>query len=425
MAVFVAFRFLHAADLHLDTPFTGLGATSPGTATLLRDASLLAFDELVRVALAREVDAVVLAGDLYDGPERGVRAQLRVLRGVQRLSDAGVQTFIVHGNHDPVEEGWTAIQDWPVGVTVFPAGRVESAAVERGGAHVATVHGTSYARRRETDNLAVGFSSAGLPGPHIAVLHANVGARPGHDPYSPCSVDDLVGKGMDYWALGHVHTRQVLHRDPWIVYPGNLQGRHTRELGPHGALVVDIDDSGAVAEPEFVPLDRVRIEEEALPIEALSDLGALRDRLREVGHAQLAAADGRSVVLRVRLTGRGPLHDDIARPGAVEAIVDDLRHDEADRPPLLWWDGLVLETRGPRDIDALSERNDFVADVIDEAVEIQSGRADELRAEWDAALPADIAVLLDGGSTDDPETERRRWSDALELAVDLIDRHEV
>lgn len=425
MAVSVAFRFLHAADLHLDTPFTGLGATSPATATLLRDASLLAFDELVRVAQAREVDAVVLSGDLYDGPERGVRAQLRVLRGVQKLADAGIRTFIVHGNHDPVEEGWTAIHDWPDAVTVFPAGRVEAVAVEREGTHLATVHGTSYARRHETENLAVGFSTAGLAGPHVAVLHANVGGQPGHDPYSPCTVDDLVRTGIDYWALGHVHTRQVLHRDPWIVYPGNLQGRHLRETGPHGALIVEIDDAGIVAEPELVPLDRVRIDDEAVSIDSLADLGGLRERLREVGHERLAAADGRSVVLRVRLTGRGPLHDDIARPGAVAALVDDLRHEESDRPPLLWWDRVDVDTSGPRDIDALSERNDFVADVIDEAVEILAERADLLRAEWDAELPGDIDALLGAGADPEPRTEQQRWHDALELAVDLIDRHEV
>jgi exonuclease SbcD len=418
MAVSVAFRFLHAADLHLDTPFTGLGATSPPVATLLRDASLLAFDELVRCAIAREVDAVVLAGDVYDGPARGVRAQLRLLRGTQRLADAGIATFIAHGNHDPVDDGWTAVRAWPDLVTVFPPGEVLSVPVVRDGMHLATVHGTSYARRHETENLALRFDVGDAPGPHVAVLHANVGGQPGHDPYSPCSVDDLVRLGIDYWALGHVHTRQVLHREPWVVYPGNLQGRHGRETGPHGGLIVDIDDSGRITEPEFVAFDRVRLEDIEVDVTPLADLGALADHLRATGHAQLAAADGRSVLARVQLVGRGRLHDDVGRPGVLSDLLADLRDDEVDHPPLLWWDRIVSATRGPRDMDAISERNDFVADMIDEAHELRTERGPEVRAGWDADLPADVSVLLD------PVARSDHCPRALERAFDLVDRHE-
>lgn len=424
MASSVAFRFLHAADLHLDTPFVGLGATSPATAALLRDASLEAFDELVRVAIARDVDAVLLAGDLYDGPERGVRAQLRLWRGVNRLAEAGIRTFIAHGNHDPVEEGWTAVREWPDLVTVFPAGEVLAVPVERDGQHLATVHGISYARRHETENLATSFARGDHPGPHVGVLHANVGGQPGHDPYSPCSVDDLVRVGFDYWALGHVHTRQTLHRDPWIAYPGNLQGRHARETGAHGALLVEIDDAGLVAEPEFVPLDRVRLDAVTVDIGSLGDLGALRDRLREVGHAARASADGRSVVLSVRLAGTGELHDDLRRPGTIAGLLDDLRDEEAEQAPVLWWDRIDLHTRGPRDIDAVSERNDFVADMIDEAVELRTDRSVGLLAAWDAELPSDVALLLPEDSGDAGD-EGDLWQRALEVAVDLVDRHEV
>src|SRR4051794_940456 len=147
-----AFRFVHAADLHLDTPFEGLGRTSPEVAAALRDASLAAFDALVDLALREQAAFLVIAGDVYDGAERGVRAQLRFLRGLERLSGAGVEVLVAHGNHDPLD-GWSAIRAWPAGVHVFGCNVVESVAVEREGAVLATVHGISYARRDPGENL--------------------------------------------------------------------------------------------------------------------------------------------------------------------------------------------------------------------------------------------------------------------------------
>src|SRR5690242_8646941 len=145
------FRFIHAADLHLDTPFEGLARTSPEVAAALRDASLAAFDALVELTLREQAAFLVIAGDLYDGAERGVRAQLRFLRGLERLSAAGVHVLMVHGNHDPLG-GWSAIRAWPAGVHVFPSDAVEAVTVERDGEPLATVHGISYATRDPGEN---------------------------------------------------------------------------------------------------------------------------------------------------------------------------------------------------------------------------------------------------------------------------------
>ncbi|WP_195210321.1 metallophosphoesterase family protein [Actinomarinicola tropica] len=416
----MGFRFLHAADLHLDTPFTGLGATSPQVAQALRDASLLAFDDLVRTAIARDVAFVVLSGDVYDGPERGIRAQLRVLRGVTRLAERGIATFIAAGNHDPVEEGWSAVREWPDLVTVFPAGEVVSVPVERDGRVLATVHGTSYARRATTENLAVRFRRTDAPGVHVGVLHANVGGRPGHDPYSPCTVDDLVRTGLDYWALGHVHTREVLHRDPWIVYPGNLQGRSPRpgERGAKGVLIVEVDDAGTIGEPELVALDRVRIDDATCEIDELADLGELHTRLRELGQQRLLAAEGRSLLLGVRLVGRGALHADLRRPGAAAELLQVLRDDAPLDPPFLWWDRLDVATTTPHDLDELRQRNDFVADLLEESTAMDEARRTALSEEWAAELPADLSALL-GDERPDP-TAAARWQEAVRLAVDLV-----
>jgi DNA repair exonuclease SbcCD nuclease subunit len=239
------FCFIHAADLHLDTPFEGIGQVAPHVAEALRDASLEAFDALVELAFARNAAFVVFAGDIYDGADRGIRAQLRFRRGLERLSDAGIWSFVVHGNHDPVATGWSAIRgDWPPLVKIFAPGLVDEVAVVKNGEPVATVRGVSFAQRGEVDDLALRFPGRSGPELHVGVLHCNLGGNLKHDPYAPCSVDDLVKPGYDYWALGHIHQRTIVRDgDPWIVYSGNLQGRSpkTSEQGAKGALVVEVD----------------------------------------------------------------------------------------------------------------------------------------------------------------------------------------
>jgi DNA repair exonuclease SbcCD nuclease subunit len=197
------FTFVHAADLHLDTPFDALGPVPEHVALALRDASLDAWSALVDLTIDRNAAGLLLAGDIYDGEQRGLRAQARFRSGLDELSARGVQVFLVHGNHDPLD-GWSGIPRWPARVTLFPSEDVTSVDLKRDGQHLATVHGISYARRDCAENLAQRFRRGSAPGLHIGVLHANVGGNIHHAPCSPCSVEDLRRAGMDYWALGHI-----------------------------------------------------------------------------------------------------------------------------------------------------------------------------------------------------------------------------
>ena len=418
----MTFRFLHAADLHLDTPFSGISVTAPEVASELRDASLTTFDHLVRLAISRDVAFVVIAGDLYDGAARGVRAQLELLRGLGELSDRGIRTFIAAGNHDPVDEGWSAVREWPELVTIFPSDGPQSVVVERNGQPIATVHGISYARREVTDDLAASIRPTDDPGPHIAVLHANVGEVPDHAPYSPAALDDLVESGIDYWALGHIHQQTVLHRDPWVVYSGSTQARSAApfERGPKGVLIVEVADDGTIAEPEFVAIDRVRFDRIDHSVEGVPDLATLRDRLVDVGRRCLAEADGRSVLLQVELVGRGAVHRELYRPGALVELIDGLRSESLSDAPLLWWDRIDVSTRPVQDLDELQGRNDFIADLIDETAALLAD--DDARArrteDWDDELPSDLYHLLDGLAPS--AAAPARWTSAQELAVDLV-----
>jgi exonuclease SbcD len=406
------FCFVHAADLHLDTPFRGIGETAPHVGDALREASLGALDNLVELCLGRGAAFLVVAGDVYDGIERGIRAQLRFHDGIRRLSEAGVWTFVVHGNHDPIEAGWSAIQSWPERVRVFGSDELGVAVVGDPAAPLAVVQGISYWRRDVTENLARRFSRRPLGGFQVGVLHCNVsGAAEGHDDYSPCSLDDLRRSGLDYWALGHIHTRMVLSgrphgEEPWIVYPGNLQARSAKaaERGAKGAIVVDVVDN-KVAGTEFVACDLVRYASVDIDVTHLGSLEDVRDACAETARDELEAAGGRSILLRGRLFGRGASHEQLRRPEARDELLVALRADAGSSAPFFWWDRLEDKTGSMLDLEQMANESDFTADLIDLAgqlggasacdpdllEEITSGLPKELRARAAAQASGDLA----------------------------------
>ena len=204
-------RFVHAADLHIDSPFSGIGDVDVRVANRLREATYDAFQNLVELCLESHADFLVIAGDVYDGADRSVRAQLRFRDGLSRLAEKGIQTFVVHGNHDPLD-GWPSSLAWPDGVHIFGVDP-EWKNIEKNGEVVAAVQGMSYPTRKVTDNLALKFCPPQSGSIFtIGLLHANVGANSAHPNYAPCTVEDLSTSGIDYWALGHVHTRQKIGR---------------------------------------------------------------------------------------------------------------------------------------------------------------------------------------------------------------------
>ncbi|MFN8018419.1 MAG: DNA repair exonuclease [Acidimicrobiales bacterium] len=408
------FSFLHAADLHLDTPFASVGGFPAAVGDALREASLEAWTALVDTAIERQVAFVLLAGDLYDGAERGLRAQWAFLDGVARLDAAGIHTLVVHGNHDPVREGWTAIGAFPERVHIFSADQVESVTLEVGGERV-VVHGTSYATAAMADNLALRYPHASGGGFHIGLLHANVGGTAtGHLDYSPCSLDDLRATGYQYWALGHVHQQQVLQAgEPWIVYPGNLQGRspkHT-ERGAKGAVLVHVA-GGVASAPEPVVLDRVRFHDVAVSIEPYADAMALLDQLERL--ADPAVHHGRHLIVRATIEGAGDLHAELALPTRRAEVLDELRRRGTARTPFVWWHGITWRTKPAAEVIDLRRRDDFTADLhrfMDEATATHRGA-------WRDLLPADVARELGDllPALDDDEI----WAAARQAAADAI-----
>ena len=412
-------RFAHLADLHLDSPFRGVGALGGRLQTALTEASLQAWDRAVDICLAEGVDFVLLAGDVYEQAEAGVRAQLRFLRGLERLSAAGVPVFVVHGNHDPQGGRWPAVRAWPDGVTVFGSSAVETVPVERGGRVLALVHGLSYPERHVTENLALRFRRLEDPVYQVGLLHASVGDHPEHGRYAPCSLDDLRRSGLDYWALGHVHTREVLSAAfPCAAYPGNLQARHPGEEGPHGFFLVEVDGAGP-PRLEFRAADLWRFATLRFDLgrDPASSVDEVLSRLQ--GTAE-ASRDGRGLIARAELSGATALHPELRRAGAAEDLLRILREEA---PEEIGWDALEVRTRPEQDRAARMAAGDFVADLLRGGEAGRAGAGERLaaligelrsRAEF-AALREVVDWEALGGDAE------RLWREAEQLAVDLLE----
>ena len=357
------FKFVHTADLHLDTPFSGISEVDEQIAARLRDATLQTFDNIVELCLQQKVAFLLVAGDVYDAKDRSLRAQLRFRDGLARLSQAGIRAFVVHGNHDPLSSRIATIQ-WPKEVHVFGGEGVSRFPVYRGDHVIADVYGMSYATQDVRQNLARDFhKQSGAPFA-IGLLHCNVGQDTGHEPYAPCSLDDLIGAGMDYWALGHVHAQRILSAErPTAVYSGNSQGRHPGESGPRGCYLVEVNADGRCV-PKFEPVDAVRWSKETLDIAGLGDDEAVVSAVHDVCSSVRERSQGRPAVCRIAFTGVGPAHHSLSRPGFLEDLTETVRGTECGVDPFVWIERIEAGTRLPVDIASLRMGQDFVGEFL-------------------------------------------------------------
>jgi DNA repair exonuclease SbcCD nuclease subunit len=305
---------------------------------------------MVRLATAEAVDFVLIAGDVYDGDWRDYQTGLFFAAQMSRLRDAGIRVLIVNGNHDARSIITRSLQ-LPDNVRRFSADRPDTAVLDDLGV---AVHGHGYAERWVLDDL-----SATYPGPlsgylNIGLLHTSASTQGFHETYAPCTVAGLVARGYDYWALGHVHQREVLHEAPWVVFPGCIQARHVQEAGPKGCTVVEVEDLEILslrhADLDVVRWARITVDVAGaeLPHEAV-------DRVRSALDRELRLADGRLLAVRVELTGTSAVHyalweDAVRWESEIRAAATDLA------PDGIWVERILFRTFGIADVDAA--RND-------------------------------------------------------------------
>ncbi|OAI45953.1 hypothetical protein AYO44_12185 [Planctomycetaceae bacterium SCGC AG-212-F19] len=314
------FSFIHAADLHLDSPLRGLDQYEGAPVKAIRIAARRALDNLVNLAIRQRVAFVLIAGDVYDGDWEDANTGFFFVQQMARLQTQGIRVFLISGNHDAANR-LTRGLPYPNNVRVFSSDQPETVKIDD--IRIA-IHGQSYATQAETRNLAVGYPSP-IPGHlNIGLLHTSLDGREGHESYAPCSLSDLVARDYDYWALGHIHQRESVNgeRRPRVEFCGNIQGRHIRETGPKGCLLVQVDNARNLA-VVFHPLDVFRWSLCQVDCAGAANQEDISQRAVQPIEEMMREADGRPLAVRVELVGSCPAHQKLL--ANTRTVVDDIR----------------------------------------------------------------------------------------------------
>lgn len=403
-------RFIHAADIHLDSPLHGLERYPGAPVDQIRSATRRAFDNLIGLAEAEQASFLLLAGDLYDGDWRDYNTGLYFSTRMERLREAGVRVFMVAGNHDAASQITRHLR-LPDNVRMLSSKSPETVLLND--LDVA-IHGQGYATRSVTADLSLAYPQ-GDPGYfNIGLLHTSLDGRPGHDNYAPSTLDGLRSKGYQYWALGHIHQREVISREPWIVYPGNIQGRYVGESGPKGCTLVQAED-GAVESVEHRELDVMRWEVCRVDIAGSDTVDHLYQRVAGEFEQLVEGCAGRPVAVRLLLHGAGAAHS---------ALHADREHWIQQYRVLangiegagVWLEKVVVQTRTAMSIDEALQRDTALGGLLqvvqdlsidDAAVSGLAGEVAGLRHKlppellggsdpYDPTDPAQIRAQLEG-----------------------------
>lgn len=329
-------RILHTADVHLDSPLRSLALRNPALQDMVETATRTAFSRIVETAVTEKVAALLIAGDLFDGAARSARTAAFLMGAFERLGQAGIRVFYIKGNHD-AENPVTGVMDFPAHVHVFD-GRGGKVAL---GDEI-WIHGVSFKERTAPESLLPKFGAPVAGAVNIAMLHTSLAGAEGHDVYAPCTISELSALGFDYWALGHVHKRQVHGTAPWIVMPGTPQGRDIGEPGARTATLLEID-GGAITTRE-VPTAAVAFHHCVADVAGVTHDEALAAAIRAALRATAAVCGATNGIVRLFLRGETPRHWQILRD---RDIWHQRASDLAEETGTLWLEKLVIEVSPP------------------------------------------------------------------------------
>lgn len=369
-------RIVHAADLHLDSPMRGLARYDGAPAAEMRIATRQAMKNLIDLCLEERAALLLLAGDIYDGDWKDYSTGLFFQSELSRLRETGTKVVTVRGNHDAMNVVTRSLT-LPDHVYELPSDKADTVLFESLGV---AVHGRSFGARVVSEDLARDYPPRTRDLLDIGLLHTSLDGRPGHEPYAPTTLETLLSKGYDYWALGHVHAREVLSTNPWVVFPGNLQGRHARETGEKGATLITTD-AGRIVSVEPRTLDAARWARVNVVLEEADTLDDALGRVKLALEQEREAARDRTVAVRVALEGTSAAHaaldaDAEGTASQIRALGNELGG--------VWVEKVLVEVRAPIDLDAIARRDDSAGAFV-RAVRAFAGASD-----------ADVVALAKG-----------------------------
>lgn len=395
-------KFIHCADVHLDTPLQGLAQYPGAPANEIRNATRRAFERVLSTAISERVDFVIVAGDLYDTGLKSFESALFLNKQMARLKDAGIGVYLIYGNHDAASKLIKQIRP-PSNVHVFRASEAQTFLDD--GLRVA-IHGQSFATPEITEDLAAKYPPP-IPGFfNIGVLHTNLAGISEHANYAPCSLETLKNKGYQYWALGHVHNRQILCTDPYVIYPGNIQGRNGKEQGEKSCELVTVSDAGAIS-IETISTSVVPWFQTDIDASGCRTAEEVYEKLRLGLEGMLSQSRERVTALRLRILGTTDAHGELSRD------LEQVRHEAISIATecgkgLFWVERVEVSTSPRLNRDELLKRDDPIGEVVriiaslrqDPAAlaswsaiaELQKKLPDEL-ANGPEAVELDVAVL--------------------------------
>ena len=399
------YKFIHTADIHLDSPLYRLAVYEGAPVEDVRRASRRAFENLVDLAIAEPVDFILIAGDLFDGDWKDYNTGLYFITQIHRLKTAGIGVYIVSGNHDAASQ-MTRRLPYPDNVHIFDHRQPETHRIDH--LNVA-IHGQSFTRAVIKDNLARRYPEPLSEHFNIGLLHTSLTGREGHETYAPCSLADLTSRGYDYWALGHVHQFEIAAHDPPVVFSGCIQGRHARETGAKGAVMVTVAEG---LSPEIVhhPLDVVRWVHLTVNLDGAATLQEGLDRFVAALDPETHRHDSMPLIVRVIFTGETSAHGPIAGDLAywIEAIRSTAVAHFGER---IWMEKVRVATRHPQtdknqpmDPGPLRELRELVDEILADSDQLAT-LGDEL-APLFRKLP--VAYRQGRGALDPADTDQMR-----------------
>jgi exonuclease SbcD len=409
------FSFIHAADIHLDSPLTGLEQYEGAPVDKIRSATRDAFINLVNTAIDLQVSFIIIAGDLYDGDWKDYNTGLFFASQMAKLKNEDIKVFLIRGNHDAASVISKELK-LPENVIEFSVKKPETYVIDDLGV---AIHGQGFASRDVSENLVKNYPDRIEGFMNIGILHTSATGNESHDSYAPCSIDDMKEKGYDYWALGHIHQREILHQNnPIILFPGNIQGRHIKETGEKGCTLVKVAD-GEIEKVTHLSLEVLRWELCEVDASGLETLDDVLEACRQTLEDKYKASDGRFLAVRFRIQGATKAHHELIVNK--DLFINNIRSLASDVGlGDIWVEKVKIETSRLINVDELKENNTpfaFILDYIQNVGEDEE-TIQELLSEFNdiqKALPHELRIGAEGFDFKDPELIKKNLNNVEDL----------